>query len=98
MLLHVLGLWALQAGLLHRVVSWVVPVVAISEAVVPPPCARQTSDTSGTPCTLAAAIPGSSCGAAYRVPRARKAAGLARQHPVIGIGARGTCHARTGTT
>lgn len=37
MLLHVLGLWALQAGLLHRVVSWVVPVVAISEAVVPPP-------------------------------------------------------------
>ena len=36
--LHLLGLWALQAGLLHRVVSWVVPVMAISDAIdVPPP-------------------------------------------------------------
>jgi protein TonB len=36
--LHLLGLWALQAGLLHRVVSWVVPVMAVSDAVdVPPP-------------------------------------------------------------
>ncbi len=38
--LHLLGLWALQAGLLQRVVTWVVPVMAVSEAVdvpVPPP-------------------------------------------------------------
>jgi len=38
--LHLLGLWALQAGLLQRVVTWVVPVMALSEAVdvpVPPP-------------------------------------------------------------
>ena len=36
--LHLLALWALQAGLLHRVVSWVVPVMAVSDAVdVPPP-------------------------------------------------------------
>jgi protein TonB len=36
--LHLLGLWALQAGLLHRVVSWVVPVMVVSDAVdVPPP-------------------------------------------------------------
>ena len=36
--LHLLGLWALQAGLLQRVVSWVVPVMAVSDAVdVPPP-------------------------------------------------------------
>jgi len=38
--LHLLGLWALQAGLLQRVVNWVVPVMAVSEAVdvpVPPP-------------------------------------------------------------
>ena len=37
-LLHLFGLWALQQGLLHRVVEWVVPVMAVSEAleVVPP--------------------------------------------------------------
>ena len=35
--LHLLGLWALQAGLLHRVVSWVVPVMAISDAIDVPP-------------------------------------------------------------
>ena len=35
--LHLLGLWALQAGLLQRVVSWVVPVMAISDAIDVPP-------------------------------------------------------------
>ena len=40
--LHLLALWALQAGLLHRVVSWVVPVMAVSDAVdVPPPPPRE---------------------------------------------------------
>ena len=31
--LHLLGLWALQAGLLHRVVLWVVPVSSGSGVV-----------------------------------------------------------------
>jgi protein TonB len=40
--LHLLGLWALQAGLLHRVVSWVVPVMVVSDAVdvLPPPVVK----------------------------------------------------------
>jgi len=36
LLLHGLGIWALQTGLLQRAVELIVPVEAISDAVVPP--------------------------------------------------------------
>ncbi len=50
--LHLLGLWALQAGLLQRVVTWVVPVMAVSEAVdvpVPPPPPAKPLPPPATP-------------------------------------------------
>jgi protein TonB len=40
---HVLGLWALQAGLLHRAVELVVPVSVLSEVIEPPQPQRQTT-------------------------------------------------------
>ncbi len=52
--LHLLGLWALQAGLLQRVVTWVVPVMAVSEAVdapVPPPPPAKPLPPPVTPVT-----------------------------------------------
>jgi len=36
-LLHVLGLWALQTGLLKRATEWVTPVALVSEVSPPPP-------------------------------------------------------------
>ena len=54
--LHLLGLWALQAGLLHRVVSWVVPVMVVSEAVdVPlPPVVKPLPPPAPLPAPRAA--------------------------------------------
>ena len=56
LVLHLLGLWALQAGLLHRVVSWVVPVMAVSEAVdvPPPPVVKPLSPPAPLPAPRAA--------------------------------------------
>jgi protein TonB len=51
--LHLLGLWALQAGLLQRVVTWVVPVMAVSEAVdVPVPPASATLEQQCFPVAM----------------------------------------------
>ncbi len=44
---HVLGLWALQAGLLHRAVELVVPVSVLSEMIEPPQ--PQTTPTPPLP-------------------------------------------------
>jgi protein TonB len=53
-LLHLLGLWGLQVGLLHRAVEWVVPVMAVSEAafVSPPEPAPRPPAPSRPPSVL----------------------------------------------
>ena len=90
--LHLLGLWALQAGLLQRVVTWVVPVMSVSEAVdvpvpppppakpLPPPAApvspRPTAPLSTSAPELPLAVPAES------VPAASAPIGLPAPSPV----------------